>query len=248
MLGAVGTQPSSCPAQDNTSPKAVEGRPSPHRNQMLHQQGTKIVDEHGKEVKLRGVSLGGWLIWEGWIFGKGIPTSERTIITRLQKAVGDRDADEFRRQVYDNFITGADIQRISEAGFNCVRVPLYQRLFKDDTGWKLLDRLLGWCERHQVYVVLDLHAVPGGQSNLGMADPGDARGLVWASEENQKRTIEIWKLIAARYRQRKIVAGYDLINEPAPPTGADLVLLYRRLSNTDYDERMEKALLPTRRR
>lgn len=148
-----------CPAQENTSATAAEARSLPHLNQMLHQDGTKIVDDHGHEVKLRGVSLGGWLVWEGWIFGKGILTSERTIITRLQKAVGDREADEFRRQVYDNFITEADIKKISEAGFNCVRVPLHQRLFKDDSAWKLLDRLLGWCERHRVYVVLDLHAV-----------------------------------------------------------------------------------------
>ena len=36
-----------CPAQEDPSLKAAEGRPhpSPHPNQMLHQQGTKIVDE-----------------------------------------------------------------------------------------------------------------------------------------------------------------------------------------------------------
>ena len=108
-------------------------------------------------------------------------------------------------------------------------MPLNHRLFQGDSGWKLLDRLLGWCEKHKVYVILDLHAVPGGQSRLGMADPGDARHLVWVSEENQKQTVAIWKSIAARYRNRKIVAGYDLINEPAPPSGEALLDLYQRI-------------------
>jgi hypothetical protein len=196
---------------------------------MLHQRGTQIVDEHGKEMKLRGVNLGGWLVWEGWIFGKGILTSETTILTRLEKAVGVRETGEFRTRVHDNFITEADIQKIAEAGFNCVRVPLHHRLFEGDEGWRLLDRMLGWCEKHGVYAVLELHAVPGGQSQLGMADPGDARHLVWASEENQKKTVAIWRAIAARYRNRKIIAGYDLINEPAPPSGKDLIRLYGRI-------------------
>jgi ribosomal protein L7/L12 len=193
-------------AATSSSPQSALAQPVRGTNPMLHQQGTRIVDEHGREVHLRGVNLGGWLFWEGWIFGKGILTSQTTILTRLEKAVGAQQTEEFRAAIYENFITEADIQRITRAGFNCVRVPLHRDLF-NDRGWKLLDRLLGRCERHQVYVVLDFHALPGGQSKLAVCDPGDARHLVWAAEENQKKTVAIWKAIAARYRKRKIVAG-----------------------------------------
>jgi hypothetical protein len=198
----------------------------------LHQDGTRIVDPQGKEVKLRGVNLGGWLVWEGWIFGKGPLTSETTILARLGKAVGASQVEEFRSAIYNNFITEADIRKIAETGFNCVRLPLHRDLFDGNRGWELLDRLLDQCERHHVYVVLDLHAAPGGQSKLGMADPGDGRHLVWDSPENQDRTVAIWKAIAARYRNRPVVAGYDLLNEPAPPSGQALVSLYRRLITT----------------
>jgi hypothetical protein len=203
---------------------------SPQRpNPMLHQQGAKIVDGLGKEVKLRGVNLGGWLLWEGWIFGKGILTSETTILTRLTEGAGMQETRQFQRNIHDNFIAEADIQKIALAGFNVVRVPLNHRLFQDDAAWKVLDRLLVWCEKYKVYVILDLHAIPGGQSGLGMADPGDARHQVWVSEENQKQAVAVWKSIATRYRNRKIIAGYDLINEPAPPSGEALVDLYQRI-------------------
>jgi hypothetical protein len=43
---------------------SAHAQSSPHHNPMLHQHGTRIVDEHGNEVKLRGVNLGGWLLWE----------------------------------------------------------------------------------------------------------------------------------------------------------------------------------------
>jgi hypothetical protein len=233
LLAAVGAALVLVAASFSPTALAQSSHPS---NPMLHQQDTKIVDGDGNEVKLRGFNLGGWLVWEGWIFGKGILTSETTILTRLQKAVGAERTEEFRTEVYDNFITEADIEKIAQAGFNCVRVPLHHKLFDSDLAWKLLDRLFDWCERHRVYVVLDLHAVPGGQSKLGTADPGDARHLVWDSEENQEKTVTIWKAIAARYRQRKIIAGYDLINEPVPPSGEALVSLYKRIIEAVWAE------------
>jgi len=202
----------------------------PPANRMLHQQGTRIVDGQAREVRLRGVNLGGWLIWEGWIFGKGILTSESTLMNHLTDLVGAPEALEFRRQVHDKFITEADIQQIAQAGFNCVRVPLNHRIFHDPGGWTVLDRLLGWCEKYQVYVVLDLHAAPGGQSGFGMADPGEDHRLLWASAENQARTVALWAALATRYRHRQIIAGYDLLNEPAPPSGSALVNLYQRIS------------------
>ena len=52
---------------------------------MLHQEGTRIVDEHGRSSR-RGVNLGGWLLWESSNLAKGILTSQTTILTRLEKA------------------------------------------------------------------------------------------------------------------------------------------------------------------
>ena len=195
----------------------------PAHNPMLHQHGMRIVDAEDQPVQLRGVNLGGWLVWEGWIFGKGILTPQATIVSRLQQAAGPRETEQFRAQVYDTFIDEADIAKIAAAGFNSVRVPLHYCLFDDDAGWKLLDRVLVRCERHRLYAILDLHMVPG--SSLGQQE----RDPIWTSEKSRSKVVKLWKAIALRYRQRKIVAGYDLINEPLPPSGKELVSVYKQI-------------------
>jgi endoglucanase len=207
------------------------------RDLLLHQEGTNIVDAKGRLVRLRGFNLGGWLSWEGWIFGRGILTSETDIRTRLDTLLGAQKGTQFRQGIYRRFITEADIQQIADAGFNSVRVPLNYRLFDkgaaravyQEQGWALLDQLLGWCQKHHVYVVLDLHAAPGGQSVLAMADPGDAPMRLWLSEEHRAQTVALWRALAERYKDRPMVAGYDLLNEPASPTGADLMATYGRI-------------------
>ena len=176
---------------------------SPRHNPMLHQQGMRLVDGQGHPVQLRGVAVGGWLIWEGWIFGNGILTPEATIVRRLEKLVGRQQTEQFRAQIYNQFITEADFEKIAAAGFNCVRVPFHYRIFNDDTGWQLLDRILNWCERHRLYAVLDLQMIPG--STLGMLEPEP----IWTSAKTRGRMIEIWTAIARRYHQRKLIVGWS---------------------------------------
>ena len=61
-----------------------------------------------------------------------------------------------------------------------------------------------------------------------MADP---RGpSLWKSPEAQARTVALWRAIAERYRGRAAVAGYDLLNEPDPPSGPELFDLLRRIA------------------
>ncbi len=77
-------------------------------------------------------------------------------------------------------------------------------------------------------MVLDFHSVPGGQGAF-VSDPELIN--VWHTPKYQERTVEIWGAIAKRYANRKIIAGYDLINEPDPPKGEDLITLNRRIIN-----------------
>jgi endoglucanase len=197
-------------------------------NMMVHQAGLRILDPAGRPIKLHGVNLAGWLQWEGFLFGKGIFVSYSKVINKLDLLIGPEETARFRDEIFRSFITEADIRKISQLGFNSVRIPINRHALEAPTGWNVLDDALSWCEKYHVYVILDLHAVPGGQSRLPTSDP-DGGELVWHSDENQRRTVALWKQIATRYRSRPIVAAYDLVNEPAPPTGPELVTLYDRI-------------------
>jgi hypothetical protein len=208
---------------------------SPPARSFVHRVGLDLVDETGRPLTLRGTSLGGWLLWEGWIWGGGINLlhfwgqSQSSIEERLALAAGPEALCAFRQEVQRRFITEADIAAIAAAGFNVVRVPLNHRDFACETspGWALLDRLLDWCEAHHVYAVLELHSAPGGQTGFFISDPEAT--LLWDSEEAKDRTVALWRALAARYGGRSIVAGYDLLGEPMPPAPDDLVNLDRRI-------------------
>jgi endoglucanase len=223
------------------------------RRTFVHAEGTRIVDETGRPLVLRGVNLGNWFSWEGWMWGGGWD-SETEISARLADLVGRPAAEDFRRQVWARMVTEKDIARIHEMGFNVVRIPLNHRWFEDGPvahppsgvadgdeatqpraavpqeapGWALLDRALDWCEKYHVYAVPDLHSAPGGQSGMYFVDPDPGPSL-WQSESCQARTAALWQAIAARYKDRRIVAGYDLLNEPLPPSGRALVRVYERV-------------------
>jgi hypothetical protein len=225
--------PDSLPLQTDPTPY-----PDFHAdNPMVHQVGRTIVGVDGKPLRLRGVNLGGWLLWEGWNFSKGYDFTENSIDKSLVELVGQPAVDQFHEQMYTNFITEADIKAIADAGFNSVRIPINYTVLEDDanpyvykeSGWQLIDQVINWCEKYGVYVILDLHAVPGGQSALPPSNTKLTEAYLWSSQEDQARTIALWKAIASRYKDRKIVAGYDLLNEPLLANGTKLVDFYEKL-------------------
>lgn len=197
---------------------------------FVSRDGQTIIDSTGKVIQLKGVNLGGWLLWEGWIWGGGY-TKEGDIVKNLSTIAGKQEFDAFHKDIYQNFINESDIKAISELGFNVVRVPFNHRTFDSTyapvSGWLLMDSVLKWCEKYHVYAILDMHSAVGGQSNFFIADP--IKPNLWKSESNKQATVNLWMKIAGRYANRKIIAGYDLLNEPIPSSKPDLVEMYDRI-------------------
>jgi aryl-phospho-beta-D-glucosidase BglC (GH1 family) len=201
---------------------------------FVHRQNQQILSGQNNVIKLDGVNLGAWLNWEGWMWGGGfIPEKELSI--NMQSLTGTDVFNSFRDSVYKNFITKADIKKISLLGFNVVRIPFNHTILEEDTnpfvykesGWKILDSVLKWCEDYNVYAVLDLHSAPGGASKLYTADADPIN--LWESTTNKNRTIQLWRAIAIRYKNRGIIAAYDLLNEPNVTKADDLTNLYKVL-------------------
>src|SRR5277367_4038129 len=71
-------------------------------NKMVHRDGNRIVDGDGHPLQLRGVNLGGWLLWEPWMWGGHLLASESKLSSRLESVVGPQEMAKFRQEVYNN--------------------------------------------------------------------------------------------------------------------------------------------------
>ena len=186
-------------------------------------KGKEIIAPDGRPILLRGINLGNWLNPEGYMFRLQNVSSFRLIDNTIKELIGTDEARQFWKSFRDNYIAREDIQFISSTGLNHIRVPFNFKLFlvEDhpeiwlEEGFKRLDDVIKWCKEENLYVVLDLHAAPGGQTGDNIDDSW-SYPFLFEDEQAQKTTIALWKKLADRYKDETIVIGYDLLNEPIP--------------------------------
>ena len=219
-------------------------------SQNLKTEGKKIIDENGNEVLLRGYAPGGWLLIEGYMMHEtdGSIGAQHQIKSNLISLMGTEKTEEFFKKWRDNHFTKRDVDSLAKWGFNSIRVPLHYNLFtlpiQDEPnageqtwieeGFTIIDNVLEWAKPHNMYVILDLHAAPGGQGrNTDISDYDPSKPSLWESELNKSKTVALWKKIAERYKDNEWIGGYDLLNETNwdLPGGKDLKDLFVRITN-----------------
>jgi len=197
---------------------------------FLTTQGKSIVDESGNEVLLRGMGLGGWMLQEGYMLQTAeFANPQYQIRQHIEELIGSEKTQEFYDAWLANHVREQDIAALKSWGFNSVRLPMHYNLFTLpiqeepiegentwlDKGLELTDSLLAWCKKNEMYIVLDLHAAPGGQGyDQGISDYDTNLPSLWESSQNQDKTVALWRRIADHYKDESWIAGYDLINEP----------------------------------
>lgn len=192
---------------------------------FMHVQGPDIIAPDGSRFFIKGTNLGNWLNPEGYMFGFSKTNSARMINDMFCELVGPDFTAEFWKMFKDNYVTRADIEFIASTGANTIRVPFHYKLFTDEDymglsadqdGFKRLDDVIGWCREFGLYVILDMHDAPGGQTGDNI---DDSYGYPWLleSETSQQLFCRIWRDIAEYYRNEPVILGYDLINEPIAP-------------------------------
>ncbi|CAK5284141.1 unnamed protein product [Mycena citricolor] len=202
---------------------------------LLKVDGTKLVDEEGKETILRGAGLGGWMNMENFI--SGYPGCEFQIRQALGEVVGPEKSEFFFDKFLEYFFQDADAKFFSELGLNCIRLPFNYHHFEDDmnprvlkeSGFKHLDRVIDLCAAHGIYTILDLHTAPGGQNTDWHSDHGGHIANFWVHKDFQDRTIWLWEKLAEHYKGNKWIAGYNPLNEPTDPTQSRLIDFYHRV-------------------
>lgn len=196
---------------------------------FLKTQGKQIIDDDNNPVILRGMGLGGWMLQEGYMLQTaGFANAQYQIREAIEELIGSTDTELFYQAWRANHVRKADIDSLKSWGFNSVRLPMHYNLFTLpieeepiagqqtwlDTGFELTDQLIDWCKQNELYVILDLHAAPGGQGmDQGISDYDPSKPSLWESTANKDKTVALWKRIAERYADEPWVAGYDLLNE-----------------------------------
>ncbi|EEY65321.1 glucan 1,3-beta-glucosidase, putative [Phytophthora infestans T30-4] len=201
-------------------------------------------------IRSRGVNLGGWLVAEHWMtadaaFWQGVKdhfanSGEYTSISKASSP------DNIRTKLGEHhaaFITEDDIAQIATAGLNTVRVPLGFWILGYDNfdpssqhEWQVytrgtiayLDQLIRyWAKKHNVAVLLSLHAAKGSQNGADHSSPASPGHPLWSQySENVANTIEVARFLADRYRGDEAFLGIGLLNEPNGSTDEKVLYQY----------------------
>jgi len=212
--------------------KTAMGSANVNRLRVVKDQ---MVNGRGESILLRGFGLGGMLHMENFI--DGYPANEEAMREGLKNVLGEKKYNLYFNTFLKNYFTEPDAAYIQSLGLNLVRIPINYHHFEDDMNpgvikqeaFAYLDSVIARCARHQIYTIIDLHALPGAQNQHWHSDNPTHVASFWIHKDFQDRALHLWEVIAKRYKNEAWVAGYDLINEPADPTGKKLFPYYKRL-------------------
>jgi aryl-phospho-beta-D-glucosidase BglC (GH1 family) len=235
-------------------------------NKFLRVEESSLVNGVGENVVLRGMNLGGWLIQESWmcpVSGEDRKWANLDTLKVLESRFNQEQVRVLLDTYQDHWITEADIKNIADMGCNAIRVPFWYRNFMKDEagtwindnldenpGFKRLDWVIQMAEKYNMYVILDLHGAPGGQS-MDHCSGTLGENRLYTDTVCQETMKKLWVAIATRYKDNGTVAAYDIMNEPQNNSGYEGVNSYDpwqpdswEMSNQIYDM-MIKAIRET---
>ena len=140
---------------------------------------------------MKGINLGGWL----------------------------SQYNDTTKEYYDTFIVEDDIERIKNAGFDHVRIPVDYDILEDEAGnpkeggYNYLDKAIAWSEKRGLNVIIDLHKTFG-YSFDPLEKDGD-KEIFFHDEDMQERFYMLWDKISKRYATLSFVT-FELLNEIVP--------------------------------
>ena len=215
------------------------GKEPAHAESFVTIQGQDLMKPDGEKLFIQGTNLGNWLNPEGYMFRFRKTNSPRFINEMLCQLVGPDFTNKFWKAFKDNYVTREDIRFIKSTGANTIRLPFHYKLFTDEDymgitanqdGFQRIDSLVEWCRESELYLILDMHDAPGGQTGDNI---DDSYGYPWLleSEESQQLYCDIWRRIAEHYKNEPVILGYELFNEPIAPYFSNMDELNSKLED-----------------
>ncbi len=134
---------------------------------------------------------------------------------------GDATTQSLLSTYQNSWIQSSDLDNIAAMGMNFVRLNIgWNTLLNADGTWRSnafteIDWLVQQAAQRHIYVLLDLHTLPGGDCPWeSCGREGENPNEFWNNSTYQDWVNNIWSVMAARYAGNPWVAGYDLMNEP----------------------------------
>lgn len=200
----------------------IPGMNAKPKSKFVTIDGMDLRQPDGSKLFILGTNLGNWLNPEGYMFGFEKTNSYWMIDQMFSQLVGPDATANFWKEFKENYITRKDIEIIAQTGSNTIRLPFNYKMFTHEDymgltdnqdGFRWVDSVVTWCRDNHLYLILDMHDCPGGQTGDNI---DNSFGYPWLFESEQSQALfcNIWKTIARRYRNEPIILGYELMNEP----------------------------------
>lgn len=204
----------------------------------IHTDGQSLATPDGKRILLRGVNFGSWFVEEIWMTpwknkesasGPETVRDHDSLWGTIENRLGKDSMIRIRNAWRDNWITDEDFKRVKAMGMNHVRLPILHDLIDEPGGMDRLKSAVAMAKKAGLYVVLDMHGCPGGQSNEHHTGK-ENRNRLWFDVQNIAEMERKWTTLATAFRNDPTVAIYDIMNEPmGAPNPAMLHLVYDRV-------------------
>lgn len=144
---------------------------------------------------------------------------------------GDANFDTWFDHYFNSWLNDSDYRTLKELNLNCIRLPIYWRnLLNDDLTRKdedkafyYIDKIIESAKENDLYIILDLHGVPGSQNGLEHSGTTEFGASFWTNETYMESVVDCWEYISTHYMNTRsdlsaTIASYDLLNEPTETT------------------------------
>src|SRR5256885_12878066 len=101
---------------------------------LVRTEGRNFIAPDGSPLFIKGISLGNWLMPEGYMFKFEVAKAPRQIYCAFERLLGPERAKTFWSEYRERYIAPDDIGFIKSVGFNTVRIPLHWDLFMTPDG------------------------------------------------------------------------------------------------------------------
>ena len=213
--------------------------------------------------KVRGVNLGNWLLFEGWMDSSlmqalndhaiNAPYPNPIIDEWTAGLYSDKGwAAYVLQKHFDEWMTEDDWKAIKAAGLNHVRIPVPYFMFREAVGpnapYLTLNRFaklkegVMMAKKYGLKVWIDLHSVPGSQN--GFDNSGRSGPINWANNPSYyTQTQYAFNRLVTEFTQSAsdgVVTAIEAVNEPK----GNVVPAVQDLLNKYYPWARNKVAIP----